>query len=84
MNTDSVLREDQPSQPLVQWYPRGGPTRAVSPDVIAVAGVAVGFFLTAAVAVGVIAFARRASRSGATRDLSVDRLIVRKLQVLER
>ena len=58
MNTESVLAEDQPVQPLVQWYPRGGPLRAVSPDVVMVAGVALGVLLTAAVALGAIAFAR--------------------------
>ena len=57
MNTDSVLRDEQASQPLVQWFPRGGPIRAVSPDVVA--GVALGVVATAALAFAVLAATRR-------------------------
>ena len=31
MNTDSVLRmEEEPAQPLVDWFPPAGPMRAMS------------------------------------------------------
>ena len=59
MNTDSVLRDEETAQPLVQWYPRGGPMRAVSPEVIAIGGVALGVLATAALAFAFLALTRR-------------------------
>ncbi|MDP8916218.1 MAG: hypothetical protein M3M95_03230 [Pseudomonadota bacterium] len=36
MNTDSVVRmEEEPAQPLVDWYPPAGPLRALSLPVAA-------------------------------------------------
>lgn len=48
MNTDPVIRMDEePTQPLVDWYPPGGPLAAVSsqvavPVVAALSAVALG------------------------------------------
>lgn len=84
MNTDPVLRtDDEPSRPLVDWYPRGGPLRAVSLDVAGPTVLALG-----AVGLGVLAYAgfALARRGARTRfgELEVDRLVVRKLTVLDR
>ena len=59
MNTDSVLHdEDEPSQPLVQWYPRGGALR--SPDVVAAAAVGLALFAIAAGVAAAVILTRRA------------------------
>ena len=44
MNTDSVIRMDEePAQPLVDWFPPAGPLRALSlPLAVAASAVAVG------------------------------------------
>lgn len=53
MNTDSVIHtEDETSQPLVDWYPPGGPLRAVSSHVTVPVAAALG-----AMALGVLAYA---------------------------
>jgi len=53
MNTESVIRMDEePSQPLVDWYPPGGPLRAVSSHVTVPVAAGV-----SAVALGVLVYA---------------------------
>ena len=53
MNIDSVIRMDEePAQPLVEWYPPGGPLRAVSSHVTVPVAAAL-----SAVALGVLAYA---------------------------
>jgi len=60
MNTESVLHdEDEPSQPIVQWYPRGGSIRSVSPDVVTAAGLAVGLFAVVAITTAAVVLTRR-------------------------
>ena len=80
MNNEPVdyLDEDS-SKPLVEWYSRRGPVGSVTPEVVAVAGLAVGLFVAGAVVVGLL---RRAlDGGGSLRELEVDRLIVKRLQV---
>jgi hypothetical protein len=52
--------------------------------VLAVAGLAMGVFVTAAAAVAAISLARRAFAGGKLGDLEVDRLLVRQLKILDR
>ena len=59
MNTESVVHdEDEPSLPLVQWFPRGASMR--SPDAVAVAGLALGLFAIAAGVTAAVILTRRA------------------------
>ena len=60
MHTESVVHdEDEPSQPLVQWFPRGGAIRSVSPDVVTVAGLAIGLFAAVAITTAAVVLTRR-------------------------
>ena len=60
MNTESVVYdEDQPSLPIVQWYPRGGPMRSVSPDLVTTASLAAGLFAAVAITTAAVILTRR-------------------------
>ena len=81
MHNDPVEYQDEDSsKPLVEWYSRRGPVGSVTPEMLAAAGLAFGVFIAGAVAVSLL---RRAlgGGGGSLRELEVDRLIVRKLQV---
>ena len=61
MNTESVVHDDdEPSLPLVHWYPRVGAVR--SSEVIAIAGVALALFAVAAGVSAAVILSRRAFR----------------------
>ena len=80
MNTESVIRQEPAPQRLVQWFPPAGAVRSLSPDLVTAASIAAGVFLTTGFAIGVYYAARAHSRY---RKLEVDRLVVRRLHVLE-
>ncbi len=60
MNTDPVIRMDEePTQPLVDWYPPGGPLAAVSSRVAVPVTAAVGALVLGALVYVGYALARR-------------------------
>ena len=79
MNTEAVVREEDDLQPIVRWYPPAGPLRSVSSEPVAVA---VGLFATAALIAGTVILIRRALNPE-LKALRVDKLIVRKITMLE-
>jgi hypothetical protein len=61
MNTDPVVHEDdEPSLPLVHWYPRGGPMRSVAPDLLAGAALTLALFAIVSVTAAAVILTRRA------------------------
>jgi hypothetical protein len=80
MNTEGVIHPDEERpQPLVQWFPSGG-IAAATP---AVAAGAAALVLGALFYAG-FSLARSLARGGRSEaDLVLDRLVVRKLTVLE-
>ena len=85
MNTDPVIRtEDIASQPMVQWYPRAGPMRAMTSEVAGAAVIALGTLGLVAIAFGALSLARRAVQPTRLGELEVDRLTVRRLTILDR
>ena len=80
MNIEPTEYQDEDSsKPLVEWYARRGPVGSVTPELVAAAGLAVGLFVAGAVTIGLL---RRLMGGGdSLRELEVDRLIVKKLQV---
>ena len=60
MNTEPTTPDDEPAQPLVQWFPRGQALRSLSPDVRTVGLLALGVFVVAAAAYAGMTLARRA------------------------
>ena len=59
MNHEPIPPEDEPAQPLIQWFPRGAAFRSVSPDVVTVGALALGVFVVAAAAYAGVTLARR-------------------------
>ena len=81
MNTESVVHEqeeDEPVQPLVQWFPPGGMAQAAPAAAAGVAAVVLGALVYAG-----FALAQAAVRGRGSRELVLDRLVVRRLTVLE-
>ena len=59
MNTEPNTPDDEPAQPLVQWFPRGQALRSFSPDIVTVGVLTVGVFVVAAAAYAGVTLARR-------------------------
>ena len=79
MNTESTIRdEDQPAQPLVQWFPSGGVAKAAPAAAAGLAAVVLGALVYAG-----FSLTRAALNGRPGRELTLDRLVVRKLTVLE-
>jgi hypothetical protein len=79
MNTDSVVHPDEePTQPIVQWFPRAGAAQAAPAAAAAAGAIVFGVLVYAGYALARSAMGGR--RGG---DLTVDRLVVRRLTVLE-
>ena len=78
MNTESVIHPDEElTKPIVQWFPRAGAAKA-APAAAGAGAVVFGVLVYAG-----FALARAAIGGRRTGDLTVDRLVVRKLTVLE-
>ena len=79
MNTESTIRDDdQPAQPLVQWFPAGGMAKAAPAAAAGLAAVVLGALVYAGFSLTRAALSR-GSGAGAARD----HLVVRRLTVLE-
>lgn len=79
MNTESVVHEEEePTQPIVQWFPAGGVAKAAP-----AAAAGVGALMFGALVYAGYALARAAVRGRGGHELVLDRLVVRKLTVLE-
>ena len=79
MNTESVIHEESETvQPLVKWFPPGGVAQAAPAAVAGASAIVLGVLVYAGFALARAAVGRRGGR-----DLTLDRLVVRKLVVLE-
>jgi hypothetical protein len=79
MNTESTIRDDdQPAQPLVQWFPSGGMAKSAPAAAAGLAALVLGALVYAGFSLARAAVTRR--HGG---ELTLDRLVVRKLTVLE-
>ena len=79
MNTESVIHEEEETpQPIVQWFPPGGVAQAAPAAVAGASAIILGVLVYAGFALARAAVDRRESR-----ELTLDRLVVRKLVVLE-
>ena len=79
MNTESVIHPDEElTKPIVQWFPRAGAAKAAPAAAAGAGAVVFGVLVNAG-----FALARAAIGGRRTGDLTVDRLVVRKLTVLE-
>ena len=79
MNTESVIRdEEEPTKPIVQWFPAGGVAKAAPAAAAGMAALVLGALVYAGFSLA------QAAVSGARgRELKLDRLVVRKLTVLD-
>ncbi len=81
MNTEGVVHpgdEDEPTLPLVQWFPPGGMAQAAPAAAAGAAAIVLGALVYAGFAI-----ARAAVDSVHRRNARIDHLVVRRLTVLE-
>ncbi len=79
MNTEGVVHPDEePTQPIVKWFPPGGMARTAPAAAAGMAALVLGALVYAG-----FSLTRAALNRGFGRPLTLDRLVVRKLTVLE-
>ena len=78
MNTEGVVHPEEPTQPIVRWFPPGGMAQAAPAAAAGASAIVLGALVYAGFAI-----ARAAVESVNRRNDRIDHLVVRRLTVLE-